>query len=183
MADFPVYSKTVWTTGDVITQTKARGWEDGVEDLSQALVAMATTHPRCNAYHSSTQTVLASATDALSLDSEIYDIGSMHSTSTNTNRVTIPEVGVYLAIGHTTVSAANNANVILHVRVGGAGQMSSRTNATGSSLLATTLNVFAILSLGAGDYVDLAGEAEKEAALFGSATAMQATRLIVCRIL
>lgn len=33
------YLKTTWTTGDVITQAKARNWEDGIETLSAAVMA------------------------------------------------------------------------------------------------------------------------------------------------
>lgn len=35
------YVKTVWVTGDAITQTKARNWEDGIESLSGGGVAIA----------------------------------------------------------------------------------------------------------------------------------------------
>ena len=31
------YTKTIWTLGDVITQAKARNWEDGLQAVSDAV--------------------------------------------------------------------------------------------------------------------------------------------------
>lgn len=56
---------------------------------------------RCSAYHNTTQSIADSTWTALSLNSEDYDVGTMHSTSVNTSRITVPtnHGGLYLVSG------------------------------------------------------------------------------------
>src|SRR6185436_11148478 len=51
------------------------------------------TQPRCLATNSTALTVTAGNTTALTLDSETFDVGAMHSTAVNTSRITIPTGG------------------------------------------------------------------------------------------
>lgn len=50
---------------------------------------------QCRAYNSGAQTIADSTTTYLTLDSELYDTDSMHSTSVNTSRITITKAGKY----------------------------------------------------------------------------------------
>lgn len=52
--------------------------------------------PACSVYASTAQTLAHNTTAALTADSENYDNDSMHSTVTNTSRVTIQTAGRYL---------------------------------------------------------------------------------------
>ena len=48
---------------------------------------------RCSAWNSATQSVPASTFTVLTFDSEDYDVGGLHSTVTNTSRLTVPSGG------------------------------------------------------------------------------------------
>lgn len=77
--------------------TTPRTWTDA----EVVTAAMLNTHVRdnenwmhtfhgCRVYKSSGQTVGAGNTDAITFDSEIFDTDGLHSTSSNTSRITIP---------------------------------------------------------------------------------------------
>jgi hypothetical protein len=135
----------------------------------------------CNAYHNTTQNVTSGHTDALNLNSEDFDTNSMHDTSTNNNRVTIPigGGGFYVAIGITQVGSGANPNATLHIRRSGSGLVSSTRPNSGSTLPNTGICLVVLANMTAGQYFDLAGESVGETTTFGSATASLATRLIV----
>lgn len=71
-------------------------WGDAVRDNLVWLAgdgASGNPKPMCRVYNSASQNV-ATATDfVLSFNSERYDVGGMHSTTTNTSRITIPSGG------------------------------------------------------------------------------------------
>lgn len=55
---------------------------------------------RCLAYNSTTQSITGGATTVLTFDSETYDNDNMHSTSSNTGRITFNTAGAYTVIGY-----------------------------------------------------------------------------------
>lgn len=179
------YTKVNPTTGDTITQTMLRAMELQHEEA----IAMdpATADPSASCYNSASQGVLTGATDALTLDSETSDVTGWHSTSTNTERLTVPsgKAGVYLVHGHSfaSQSAAAVTGAILHLKLNGTTVRKCRTTmADGGGNDAIPLHVWAVLVLAAGDYVSLAGEAVSSGATFGAADAALATRLEVARL-
>lgn len=52
--------------------------------------------PACRITHSTTQSITNNTTTALLADSETYDTDSMHSTSSNTSRITMNKAGIYV---------------------------------------------------------------------------------------
>ena len=61
------------------------------------------TQARCVAFNSTTQSIPDSTFTAITLDSNDVNVGSMHSTSTNTSRVTVPtSAGGYYFVTTTT---------------------------------------------------------------------------------
>lgn len=63
--------------------------------------------PACRVFNSAAISIPNSTTTALTFDSERYDPTGMHSTVTNTSRITISTAGLYLVTGH--VAFAGNA--------------------------------------------------------------------------
>lgn len=97
------------TTGQPITAA----WGDQVNANQNYL---ATDRPHCSVYNSTTQSIATAPTyTAITADSELSDIGGMHSTVTNTSRVTIPtgEGGLYRVFA--TVQFDSNATGYRHV--------------------------------------------------------------------
>ncbi len=162
--------------GSVLT---ASFWNTDVRDNLNTL--RATPQNRCVAYHNTTQNVTSGSTDALNLNSEDVDTATMHDLVTNNNRITIPAGGggTYLVHGQSFASASGNVTAQLHLRVGGTTVRSDYQETTGSDLDDRVLQVSALLTLSAGNYLDLAGQSASNTTTFGSATAALATRLEV----
>ena len=137
-------------------------WGDNVRDNIVWLAgdaASGNSKPMCRVYHNAAQNVATATATALALNSERYDVGGMHSTSTNTSRITIPTGGggVYDIKG--CVSWNNTADR------DGFRQAYIRLN--GSTILAVTNTIGAVdfddsnqmvscdWRLSAGDYVEL----------------------------
>lgn len=74
-----------------------------VEDITGALwpsgtavtAGMLPPMPACRAYRSTNQTIASLTDTALTFDANAYDNGSLHSTSSNTSRITIAVAGLY----------------------------------------------------------------------------------------
>jgi hypothetical protein len=97
------------TTG----QPAPASWGDNVRDN---LVFLATNRPHCTVNNSTTQSVATAPTyTALTADTEVSDIGGMHSTSVDTERITVPsgEGGLYAV--YATVQFAANATGYRHI--------------------------------------------------------------------
>lgn len=141
--------------------------------------------PRATVYNSAAQSLANDTITAITFDSETLDVGAMHSTSSNTSRVTVPAngAGLYLIFG--SVRYASNAT----------GQRQARLKKNGTTDLALdTLTVVAatsiaaaharaIVDLAAGDYVELYGYQNSGGALdTGSATRALANELTLVRL-
>lgn len=75
-------------TGTVATAA----WGDQLRDNDEWFAEP----PSCRVYHSTTQNVTTSTFTALNANSELWDSASMHSTSSQTSRITVPVAGKYL---------------------------------------------------------------------------------------
>ena len=65
-------------------------------DLDLTGTAKNTGQPRVYVDNSANQSISDSVVTALSFDTELFDVGAMHSTVTNTSRITVPAAGVYV---------------------------------------------------------------------------------------
>jgi hypothetical protein len=63
--------------------------------------------PRCRVYNSASQTLTTATETSLTWDSEEFDDGGLHSTSSNTDRLTAPVAGTYLIIGNVTFDSGS----------------------------------------------------------------------------
>jgi len=133
----------------------------------------------CSAYHNASQNVTAGNTNALTLNSEDYDTSAMHDTVTANNQITVPVTGKWLCVGSSFAANNNNGGCELQLRVNGTAVRRSQATSESADFGDMTLHVYGILSLTAGDDVDLAGLAGANDVAFGSGTAAMATRLEV----
>lgn len=114
------------------------------------------TQPRASAYASSTQSISNSTATAVTFDSEDYDVGSMHSTVSNTSRITIPTSGdgLYLVIGQLAYAAnATGIRQTLLRKNGTTGIAQDLSTPNGTN--GTEIHLMSVVTLVATDYVEL----------------------------
>lgn len=140
--------------------------------------------PRCWAINSTTQSLSDSTYTALTLDTDIFDVGALHSTAVNTSRVTIPtgQGGLYLFLGQCGFAAAAAGMRELTIRYNGSSRLWGATS-PGSSGGVLVLNVFALHPATAGDYYELVAYQSSGGSLnAGSATSQYAASLMAVRL-
>ncbi len=108
----------------------------------------------CRVYNTAAVSISNSTDSVISFNSERFDFGNLHSTSTNTSRITVAADGIYTISGSINFAVNSSGIRALYVRHNGttdiAGQ-SAPANASNS----TSLSINTIYALSAGDYVEL----------------------------
>jgi hypothetical protein len=134
------------STGDVLTATN---FNNVLTNIGNYRVP-----PACAAYHSAAQSIPNATATAVSLNSEYYDTDGMHSTSTNTSRLTIATDGIYQITANILFDIGGTGMRDLAIYKNGATQYrgSSTLNITASFF--TQLSTATTISLVAGDYVE-----------------------------
>lgn len=109
---------------------------------------------RCLATGTS-QTLPTGALTAITFPAEDYDTDSMHSTSSNTSRVTVPYAGLYLVNNYITTGAAGG-NRYIYILKNGAQWMfkAAVTDPTSSSSAGIVDSICAIVPCAANDYIE-----------------------------
>jgi len=114
---------------------------------------------RASAFNSIAQVVATGTFTALTCDSESFDVGALHSTSVNTERLTVPAggAGVYIVMANWgwATSAAGTQRQAFIKNQSGTVIASSFALPTGATRIVHPL--FAIASLAVADYVWLQG--------------------------
>lgn len=131
---------------------------------------------RCSAFHNTTQDI-DSTGSVLALNSEDYDVTAMHDNASQNSRITVPEAGVYLAIGHSgTLSGGAEVNQSrINLRVNGSDEYADViVGANDNTGRLQTVDVFPLAASG---YVELFARASSGTVTFGSATRMFASSL------
>lgn len=142
--------------------------------------------PHCWALHSTTQSLANNSWDPLSLDTDGVDVGAMHSTVTNTSRITIPTgQGGYYAIVAQVGFALNSTGIRgVGIRLNGSSILHSQilpAYNTGAEL--HTIQASFHHTAAAGDYYEVVAFQTSGGALnVGSATTRSAASLIVSRL-
>lgn len=170
-------TRTTWTNdtgtasapnadGTVINNAALQAIYDAIDQLFAGAGSYATFtfggqvkadgQPRASAYNNATQSITDSTLTALTLNSEDFDVGSLHSTSVNTSRMTLSATagGVYIVVGQTTF--AGNATGVrdLSLRLDGTTYVGS-SRVTNLAAVQMTFGVSAILTLTNSQYVEL----------------------------
>lgn len=134
-------------------------WGDNVRDNIVWLAGDAASgnpKPMCRVYHNASQNIATATWTSVSMNSERYDVGGMHSTVTNTSRITIPSGGggVYHLFGQ--VRFATNATGIRAVRLllNGTTSIAQRNNSA-TSTDPCHIGISCDYKLSAADYVEV----------------------------
>lgn len=134
--------------GDILTAA----WCDQTRDNLEFLVDP----PSCSVYDSGTQSVGNGATAVLDADSENYDNDAMHSTSSNTSRLSIQTAGRYLIQARVRFSGdADGFRQIDVITNGGSPQILSSSRPEPSGTLPCYLTGTLSLVLSDGDYIEV----------------------------
>jgi hypothetical protein len=112
--------------------------------------------PRVRLTKSATQSVANNTATSLTFDVEDFDDGGMHSTTTNTSRITIPTGGggTYLIGSHVEFATNSTGARTLLLVVNGTSTQSSVRDLAPSATVASRLACTTLVSLVAGDYVE-----------------------------
>lgn len=161
------------TTGALVTASSWNSYLGATGSLMETAVAKATTAgrlfratgtnaiaefspPGCRVYHSTTQSISSGSDTAVAFDSEYFDNDTMHSTSSNTSRVTITTAGHYLLTAKIGWGAFNNGDYTAKLVVNGSTTIAidTRTVPASAALPARTC-LAANYKLAAADYVEV----------------------------
>lgn len=148
VAEGTLYADTTWqltTNGTITLNTTA---------LAFAPVARAVA-PACRVYKATGQSINNITLTALTFDNERFDNDGMHSTSSNTSRITFTKPGVYVVSGSVAWDSANSKNVWLGIRLNGVSSSSylaAQWTPAGFSAEATVSTIY---KFAAGDYIEL----------------------------
>lgn len=143
------------------------------------------TQPRASAFYSTTQSINTGVSTAATLDSEDYDVGTMHDNAINNSHVTVPTGGdgLYLAIGQ--VQFAANAAGFRQVRLkkSNTTDLASVVSPVSTAANATEIQISVVVVLAAADYLEMIATQNSGGNLnIGSATASDANRLILVKL-
>lgn len=126
-------------------------WGDQVRDNLEFLIDP----PACSVYHNTTQSVSNDTITAMSANSENYDNNSMHSTSSNTSRVTIQTAGRYQFTGTLKFAANATGNRYLQFRKNGSTIYSGLGGINSGAEIQLSATRSLVLSVG--DYIEVMG--------------------------
>ena len=151
MATIP--TPRTWSPGEILTAPRMNA------ELRGAL-AFLLDPPRCHAYDASSLALPNATTTLVTFDSEVYDTDAMHSTSSNTSRVTFTTAGLYEVHYRITLgggTAITQLDLMARLNAAGAptGGTSLRTQPfeSGGSLKTAELQFRRFFY--AGDYIEL----------------------------
>jgi hypothetical protein len=116
--------------------------------------------PRCSLYMSAADSIANNTWEMLSWDSESWDNDSMHSTSSNTSRLTFPTAGRYLIVVNALFDANGTGGRAINLTKNGAGARSSSNvvlsdgGVAATATAATRVAVTIEREFAAADYVE-----------------------------
>lgn len=137
-------SPSTQSTGDLIT---AAIWNQNVVDNTLFLYDP----PGCRVYNSGNESITASTPTVVTFDTERFDTDGIHSTSSNTGRLTCQTAGVYLIVAHGVWASAPGSGSYTSIRLNGTTDI-AKISVTTASL--TNMSIATIYKLGASDYVE-----------------------------
>lgn len=136
----------------------ARGIFTSSTVLTAAELNDAFSPPRCRLTNSAAFVHNSTGNNlAVTFDTETHDTGGMHSTSSNTSRITIPTggSGMYLLGGGVEFAANATGYRQVALRINGTTVIAGSRATSASGTVATLLMTNCIYPLNAGDYVEL----------------------------
>ncbi len=155
-------------------------------DVTTSAGAVATTIVdkgiRCRVYNNANLSIPNNTVTVLTFNSERYDTDTMHSTSSNTDRLTATRAGLYSIVGNVEFASAAGTLRTLFIYLNGATLLAS-TLAVPVSGNVTRLTITTQYELGAGDYVTFAVYQDSGGALNVQAASNYSPEFMMARIL
>lgn len=142
----PWTTPKTWAAGEVLTAANLNLY---LRDNTEILGA---SRPSARVYQTGTQTLTTGTQTTLTFDTETFDIGSTHSTSVNTERLTAPNAGLYLVVATLGMAANGTGFRRLTIFNQSAAPLASQV-ITPSGSWQHEQTVTAITRLAANDYV------------------------------
>lgn len=178
-------TRTAWTDdsgagtdGTIINNSEKTTLYNQIDD--------ATDHPRCMVENNGTQSIAAGAFAVVTFDTEDYDGFGMHSTGSNTGRITIPsgKDGFYQMTGSATFPANATGVRAGMFRKNGVTNIGPQINVqNGGAAEGVMVIVHAYANLAAADYVEFMVFQNSSSSLsIGSGTEEQRSRCVVARL-
>jgi len=133
----------------------AADWDLGVRD---ALLFLMTAHPRVHAWNSTNLSFADTVTTLVTFNSENYDTDAMHSTSSNTSRITATTAGLYEFHWFIRMASTTYTQLDLDIRLNAGGSSGGGSSILPSNLPFTSGGSFRIVNfhyiqfMNAGDY-------------------------------
>ena len=146
-------SPTTRATGNTIT---AAIWNADMVDNVKWLAGDSGGKPSCRVFNSGTFSVTTATATAITFDSEVRDNGGMHSTVSQTSRITVPSgaAGYYIIGGSVTFDSNATGVRQVHVRLNGTLSLAiSESNSVSANAL--NQDVVTAYPLAVADYVEL----------------------------
>jgi len=132
-----------------------------VADSSQSSGLAWQIQPACHVYNDANIDPATSSWVSLTFNQERYDTDTMHSTSSNTNRITIPAngAGLYLIGGNAEFDvggeSAGGASLGIRILANGATVIAQHYVNTNKGVIDSTLAVSTVYSMNAAQYAEL----------------------------
>jgi hypothetical protein len=167
MASYPstIKSFTTKAAADTIQASHINDLQDEIVAIETDLVNVFshslsnTSQPRAVVRNTSTQSIPTSTWTALTFATDDTDIGDMHSPSVNTSRLTVPsgEGGIYLVHGAVSfgASASGVRGIRLFLNGGATASLEQYVPGFSTSSVGPTVMVTELVSLAAGDYLEV----------------------------
>jgi hypothetical protein len=115
------------------------------------------TLPAVRVTNSTSESIPNSSNTVLTFDTNEYDNAGMHSTSTNTSRLTAPVSGVYEVVGDVAWAEKSTGGRTLAILKNGSTNVGDSSVSVNSGVYGTEEEVTTQVRLSAGDYVVLSG--------------------------
>lgn len=155
-----------WTSGGTVTAwgTPANGMlavaPGGVLNLyasgAFSPVSGSSNFPNSSAFNSAVQAIANNTETALTYDTNTFDVGPVHSTSTNPTRFTCPasQGGIYMATGNVRFAASATGSRYLAIRKNGTTYLAIQWQYAIQATFGNGVNASALVSLAATDYIE-----------------------------
>ena len=111
--------------------------------------------PTCRVYNSAAISISDGVVTALTFNSERYDTDTMHSTVTNTSRITATTAGKYLITATIGFAANNTGRRQVTIRLNGTTYIAVDARATVGNGQVTEVSIATVYALAAADYAEV----------------------------
>jgi len=168
------------SNGAIVNETNLDAFASDILNLGGL-----TGHIGARAYNSADISIPTGADTAVTLNSESYDTdpnGEIHSTASNTSRMTIQTAGKYAIKGGGLFAVNGTGQRLLKLRVNGATYIALSPTLKGDASLSVGQQVHGVYDFAAGDYVEMMAYQDSGGALNLSAFGVYTIWLAVAKV-